>query len=131
MTEMSNERLLDWMVAEKVMGYKVQETDDCNGEDNLWIDPANALELPFYSTNIHSAMEVFTKLRNSGKWCCLKIDSDYNFIWYVKLTRTELKDENPNHDTTIWEQDEESLPLAICRAALKAVEYEEKSSNHT
>lgn len=30
-------RKLDALVAEKVMGWKVIETDDCNGIDNFWL----------------------------------------------------------------------------------------------
>jgi hypothetical protein len=43
-------RELDALVAEKVMGEKVVETDECNGEDNLWLnritDFGDQFELP-------------------------------------------------------------------------------------
>lgn len=77
--------------------------------------------VPHYSTDIACAMQVFEKLRGSGEWCCLNIFSDFHYIYYVSLTRFDLnEDEESPHEPTIKARDE-SLPLAICRAALAAL----------
>jgi hypothetical protein len=68
-----------------------------------------------YSENITAAMGLFDYLRNTGKYCCLEIYSDYNYCWKVSLTKSELNEE---HKPTIVVDGEENLPLAICKAAL-------------
>lgn len=84
--------------------------------------------VPHYSSEIADAMEVFEHLRQSGKWCCLKISSDYAYVWDVILVQSSLSKgwqpgvtEEPAHEPTVVVSSE-YLPLAICLAALKASE---------
>jgi len=72
--------------------------------------------IPPYSTDIAAAMRVFQHLRQSGRWCCLVIESDHHYVWGVHLTPAGDSDHLP----IIHSGSCESLPLAICRAALKA-----------
>ena len=66
---------------------------------------------------IGQAMEVFQKLREGGKWCCLDISSDFHYCWLVKLTRFEIDKHEP--EITVSSHD---LKLAICFAALLSTE---------
>lgn len=70
-----------------------------------------------YSTKIEDSYVLLNILRNSGKWCCIKLDSDYNYCWYVLLTHTNTKD----HKETIKTQ-AISLERAITEAFILANE---------
>lgn len=113
--ELQAGRELDALVAEKVLGLDVDRIPDsfwCIGQDGT------AFRIPDYSTDIAAAMMVWQHLRQSGRWCCLTIRSDYDLCW-----RVELVHDNSAHDRpTIVLDGEDSLPLAICRAALLAAE---------
>lgn len=132
---------LDILIAEKVMGLEVVKTEYgkikkrtvCSiGEPN-YHDYSGDLQLsnplPSYSEDLAAAMEVFQKLRESHKYCCLKIVSDYNYVWSISLTKVQPwprdKDAEGNdpykHEPSVYVT-EESLPLAICLAALKTIE---------
>lgn len=79
-----------------------------------------------YCASIIPAMEVMEKLRESGKFCCLNMQSDYHYMWDVTLTRASLTP----HEISIIATDE-SLPMAICLAALESavpVEAEEETA---
>lgn len=92
-------------------------------------------DIPKYSTDLVQAMKVFDVLRESHKWCCLTMTSDYCYSWIVKLTpafHRRLKDgvdvesqlyDADNHKPTVVAEDE-SLPRAICIVALKSIDYE-------
>ena len=74
---------------------------------------------PHYSTSISDAWEVVEKLRH--KCCCIIIDSDHHYVWDVQL-RLDRHGSHTDEDWDVWVQSEESLPFAICLAALKTVE---------
>ena len=80
--------------------------------------------LPRFSSDIAAAMSLFQHLRESGKWCCLKIEADYNFVWDVKLTpaQDDPDDGEYVHEPTIIIGGQGELPLAICKAAILAEE---------
>lgn len=59
------------------------------------------------------AMALFEILRRDGRWCCLDIQSNYHYLWNVRLTPAFP------HDAAVCVYDE-ALPVAICRAALLA-----------
>lgn len=109
-------RELDILIAEKVIGEKVIELDECNGIDNLWLSKNRGyrdyVELPCYSTEIASAWEVVNKLI---------LDSyDFNILVWKSGVNVEV---GCNGDLDI-EIGSDSLPHAICLAALKAVGHE-------
>jgi hypothetical protein len=112
-------RELDALVAEKVMGFKVIETDECNGEDNLWLQGYEDQELPSYSTDVAAAWEVVEKLK---LFQVKQTDSD-GYTDYVQL----WQDSEGIWTIGDWEDqllilsEGESAPHAICLAALKAV----------
>lgn len=85
---------------------------------------ADVIPVPFYSTEISQAMAIWQKLRESGEWCCLQIDSDYSYVWGIKLTRADNSAKACHEPTVHLEGDERSLACLaelICVAALQAV----------
>lgn len=72
--------------------------------------------LPQFSKDDEEALVVVKKLRGSGSWCCIAIESDYDHLWTVKMTPHG----SSSHKPTVVVEDE-SLALAICRAAVMAV----------
>ena len=125
---------IDALVAERVMGWEVKRTSETFGLSGdplpaLYFDPGSGEKCwrengkRFWqewrpSEDVAAAFEVVEELRQSGDWCCLVIDSDYNFLWTVRLTPSSV---GSKHEPTIVTMDE-SLPLAIVRAVLAAVE---------
>lgn len=76
---------------------------------------------PHYSTNLQRAWEIIEKLR--PEYCCITIYSDHDYCWRVSLTPAQdyAHLEKPYGHTPVAVVDgEESLPLAICLAALEA-----------
>lgn len=119
--EMKKSREIDKQIAVKVMGFKVVETDDCNGLDNLWIDKfdeyGSQIELAHYSTRIESAWTVIEKVFSRypgeqhayverGESC---VGTGYRCQWQLE-------------DDTIVGDWASTPAMAICLAALKAVE---------
>ncbi len=110
-------RELDTVIAIKILGWKVIETDESNGDDNLWLSKdgqnvfadkfGEAMELPHYSTDISDAFPIADKLRlglmpsNSGKWAAGQ-----------NKPATSPKDFSYA----------ETAPHAICLAALSAID---------
>jgi|SRR5579863_4660353 len=72
-----------------------------------------------FATDIRAAWKVIEKLRNSGKWCCVEVASDYHYTYIVNLRKTE----DPEHKPDIH-VDADTAPMAICLAALKVAELE-------
>lgn len=134
-------RKLDALIAERVMGWQTIQYEEWPGsfvpmlwwpegpspqgrdldrlEDGRWAPWG----LPAYSTDLAAAMAVWQHLRDSGRWCCLDIGSDYNFCWTLKLTPAPPvpEPEGWKHEPAVIVDGEESLPLAICCVALMAI----------
>lgn len=110
-------RDLDRLVAEKVM--KQVRSGDCpigdfncpgiwTSRDECWWAPC----LPCYSKDIAAAWEVVKRLRATG--CAVHIGTHNNgHEWTVRASRGCLR--------ASWEGHGDTAPLAICRAALRAV----------
>lgn len=111
-------REMDAMVAERVMGLEVNVAFP-----TLYDTKMNTIhryaEIPHYSTDNNAAWEVVEKLRGRG----------------IAVTVSTLG--TMNHQAcayTIWHEVSsattwaESAPLAICKAALKAVQEQEHGS---
>lgn len=93
-------------------GYELDElvTKNVIGEDV----PPRGYSVTPYSTDLAEAFQVIEKLRSMGAWISISIQSNYK-TWDVRGILNERKDNEKrfiNHD--------ESLPVAICRAALLA-----------
>lgn len=121
--EMPAGRELDGLVAERVMGRcphreqrrYVHQSDtgfecvacgkDVYGRENC----------PAYSTSIEAAWQVVEKLKADGWWIAVEHEApdDPERAWGACLS--------PNPHLPVWEM-AETAPLAICRAALMAVE---------
>lgn len=110
-------RELDALVAEKVMGWQVIETDDCNGIDNYWLSKDGQhvwllphdfeAALPSYSTDIAAAWAVVEKMVADG-WDWKASPDGWAFTKGIKVA---FAAGTSDIRTT----------LLICRAALKAV----------
>lgn len=124
-------RELDAEVAERVMGIALTRapliprsvsassvfTDD--GADawrQAYPDSIAVSVLRYYSTDISAAMEVVEKLREQ-KWDIQMSSDDESLTWQVMLDARTVTDR-----LLLAEHKSDSLPEAICRAALKAVE---------
>jgi hypothetical protein len=101
-------RELDALVAEKIMGWKVEygelghEHFTENGEIKF---------LPFYSTNISDAWEVVEKFDD------ISVSKDKKeFLCEIVVFNGNIG--------RVYEAYAETAPLAICLAALKAVGYD-------
>lgn len=119
---------LDALVAEKVMGWKrCDQTGQGIAPDTRPVESQRGFDLygvsriPGFSTDTKAAMQVAERLSEEG-WkpryvCCDKIHSRKQGLttsnWYVAFYKPEAE--------AGYIDFEISFPLAICRAALKAV----------
>ena len=99
-------RELDAMIAEKVMGVEVnwreiRRTEAAGGNYRELVGT------PRYSTDIAAAWEVVTRFANERYYVRLELDADG--VWWAQIGSAE-------------DAPAKSPPLAICLAALKAME---------
>lgn len=123
-------REMDTLIAEKVMGNTPGKViifhDDGTSEETLGWASLNDADLiildkrpPRHSTNFVEALRVVEKMDDPSCAHSLRIDKFDNFFYVtfgVGGTRTSPKRAPRDYDGMA-----EDLPLAICRAALKAV----------
>ena len=121
--ELEAGRELDALVAERVLELPVwRSADDKPGEDYDWLDPIEypcilvsdytTRDVPYYSRLIGNAWEVVKKL----------ITASHSFEFYL-AQQTDGWDVSFQHPGNRGGQAHgNTAPLAICRAALKAVE---------
>ena len=120
MTELPAGRELDALIAEKVMGRVVTHPEQSSPGYLLeWSGDAyevgGARTLPSYSTDIADAWEVVAKLETGRPHRQVRL-SGYNVDeWFCDVALFLGEDRG-----TVWGEGN-SAPLAICRAALKAV----------
>jgi len=117
-TEMTP-RERDALVAEKVMGWTVIETDDCGGVDNFWLSKDGQhpyhnefgidLDLPEYTRLIAAAWKVVEKMEAEGYDYIIAPDE----VAFATLETAEAWGEDPTAGNG-------SIPEAICLAALRA-----------
>ena len=122
MADLSPGRELDAAVAAKVMGWhdvKFQPIANAFGEkvlDEYAGHPPNDLLknaiIPKYSSNIQFAWEVLEKLKSVSVFAA--VISAKGQPWVCKV----------NKDTAFVEERADAAPLAICKAALKAMSEE-------
>jgi hypothetical protein len=119
-------RALDMLVAERVMGIPKLEFEAFWGPEHR------------YSTEMIDAWKVVEKLKKDGHQITLKIH-DKPFLYWCEIYRARIPKElwlDPKakavhtmkrrrygeDDFKVWASYVESMPLAICRAALKLSE---------
>ena len=105
--ELQAGRELNAMVAEKVMGYKMTEV-----AGTKYVDGFSVQEPRPYSTDLMAAWEVVEKMQDYQKPHQMghPLHLKYHFWvekWYASIGASEAL--------------EDTVPLAICRAALKAM----------
>ena len=120
----ATDRQLDAWVALFVFGYTVIETDDCNGEDNLWLSKDNQhvfnyngfdLELPHYSTSWAAMGEVVERMQKLGwSYCADNNNGPPEKGWYSSF----WKDENPDEPFGVFA---DTAPRAVAEASVIAV----------
>lgn len=123
-------RELDALIAEKVMGWK-----NIKGE-LYWLaglsDRGIAEDVPYYSTDIAAAWEVFEKIKTLKNNLSIQISGTSDcpnllsvvIRWYIYVADWE------NGDVMRFSVHESQLtaPHAICLAALKAIENKYRSN---
>lgn len=121
MEELKPGRELDALIAEKVMGLKLESckpfsVSSIGGPGGHWA--------PYYSTDIAAAWEVFGRLEGAiiskwyGKWCCSNACTE---MWGCYFDEPEeTLNQLLNYRDYFTQAD--TAPHAICLAALKAVE---------
>jgi len=67
------------------------------------------------------SQKLLAELRNSHKWCCIDISSDYCWVWYVSLRRGFPK--NEDHDVSVMTGAYEDLNDAVKNAYEQAMEF--------
>jgi Phage ABA sandwich domain len=132
MSDVSNERILDAEVAEKVMGFRREKTPkDCDGnfggedilvprdiDHNRWSYPpkgqlAFTFWVPKFSTDLEKAWEVFEKFHSRY----LFFNPDLVKGWECKLSN----EKDTRQDVGTPYAYGETAPIAICLAALEGV----------
>lgn len=120
-------RELDAQIAEKVLGLEVVRVElDPAANYIAHAEPGNPAAgwwfVADYSTEIYAAWEVVEKMKADDFWPSMTwksgvIEGDWSrAVWFVRF-RCVRGGTRGDH----WAADE-SLPLAICKAALKVVE---------
>ena len=133
---MAGREMIDKQVAEKVMGiiFRVDNTIDplqCREEwRTFWAPPYDpnewyclaAYAIPSYSTDMNCAMEVVERMEELN-WD-IEIEKNrghgYTVNFYNFTKRQRCFDDNKYYAYEVYIT-EESLPLAICKAALMAI----------
>lgn len=112
-------REIDRLVAERVMGWIYNARFDVFEPSNVAPHGSPRIVEDFRpSEHLAAAWEVWTKLRESGDYCCMDIRWPIAEGFEVVLRRL-----NDDHDKPfVLVSQVESAPLAICLAALKAVD---------
>jgi hypothetical protein len=133
-------REIDVLIAEKIFHWKHLTADGGgnpiffmppSGYNSEYIKSLNLIEVPAgdennapsYSQSIALAMQVWDELRNSDRFCCLEIYSDYHYCWKVSLIEAgRLEDalHEPTYKIDGVEAGMEGLAMAICIVALRA-----------
>lgn len=112
-------RELDRDVAEKVVGWRYREDDGgfFAPGDEWFVDQdglrVECVDLPTYSTSISAAWEVVEKMREIG-FTYVQIEACFDGGWRVAF----------GLDPMAIVKSANTAPLAICKAALAAVEAE-------
>ncbi|HNC58751.1 MAG TPA: hypothetical protein PLP33_25210 [Leptospiraceae bacterium] len=94
---------------------KVWEICDKHSYDRFKLSP-RPYGNPKYSTDLAAAGKLLDYLRNTKKFCCLKLSSDYNYIYDFELWLAENDHSTGMPDIVGSDQ---CAPMAICKAALK------------
>jgi len=137
MNDLPAGRELDVLVAKKVMGWtkpKGGRRDPLTGKRPVWRElPFEYVDTPHFSTDIAAAWEVVEKFHGDspniqiGKdgWeIDVQTAKDGNG-WFVAIRRYRVEDYAEEHDywgAQSYYAHAETAPLAICRAALAAVD---------
>ena len=109
MSKLNAGRELDAEIAEKVMGRKIY----IRNNQPSYKDQFEHTPIPYYSTDIAAAMEVLKKLSNIK-----------GYLIRLSTYKCWAGDSRWSADFTAGFAVAETAPLAICRAALKAVGHE-------
>jgi hypothetical protein len=111
-------RELDALVAERVMGWTYKTfPDGVLPHVKHWHGPNDECLLPCYSISIAAAWQVVERLIEDGEAFCCGLNYDTITEQWVFLMRQHGEVLNANY----WPH-ADTAPLAICLAALRAIE---------
>jgi hypothetical protein len=114
-------RELDILVSQRVFKREPIETDDCNGTDNWWLPVSSRLPLdwdalPQYSTDIAAAWLVVGSMVTRGAFDLMHHRHFADDPWTARFPM------GPDVPASHAQIHAATAPLAICRAALVALE---------
>ena len=113
-------RKLDRLIAETILGLRVVETDDCNGIDNLWVEPAREEnDLRSFSTDIAAAWEVVEAMKSHPRGVLTLVTPTDDCIKYRAFFSKKCFENLDKYPNQIGMGN--TAPHAICLAALHAV----------
>lgn len=127
-------RVLDMRVAKEVFGWETRvATATPVGTSVMTANPPALIfykkpgekeehVLPLFSTSDQAAFELFKLLRESGRFCCLRIDSDYHYVWSVRLNACRLFFEKDDDDVAHRPDvivEGSGFPYVMCLAAIE------------
>lgn len=110
------ERELDALVAERVMGWSKVRHNDVAWYGQAPGDKWSTTDIPNYSTDIAAAVEVMKAMHDKGYWshCGYSGKPEYwPSVNGIKLWWATFH--GHNNEATEWA---DTMPLAICKAAL-------------
>ena len=119
-TELKSGRKLDALIAEKVMGWSLDQLAAECGIYRGWPSKGDAIHRPalpilYYSTSISAAWEVVEKMMSGG----------FRFVFSCEGEKSHahfFNDDQEVPGATQFYAVGETAPLAVCLAALKLVE---------
>lgn len=111
-------REMDMLVMAEVMGYTQEPREFLPEHHWAWVKPGEkpTYLLPQFSRDIAAAWKVVEKMHSDDQWWC-----DLSWRDDVCPGRTVWAVDFVTKDGRCESADDESAPLAICRAALLAV----------
>jgi hypothetical protein len=116
---------------QKDLGKALREVFGWREKIHCWIDASDKVvaSVPFrpesYLPDAHILLEA---IRGSGEFCCIKIFSDYNYVWEMSLTpsgwlKNKRKFKDPDeHKEAIFAQ-ADTFPELITQCLFKIQEY--------
>lgn len=130
MTELPPGRELDALIAEKICGHKVIKSRHWHfiREEQWYLDVDCGEYLPPYSTSIADAWLVVEKLKpieitnNSKTLLAGAIGTEQIHKWFISICVLRLEGSSDWMNSKYVYASSETLPHAICLAALKAID---------
>jgi len=112
---------IDYAKIDKTIALRVDKFDEI--QDMFGFRGGKCFgEIPRYSMEWVHAMHALEALRYTDEFCCIRIHSDYSYVWTVEL----VKSGSERHVPCARIDGFESGPLSVCLAILVALGHKEE-----